>query len=94
MARILAVGFRYEEHTDLMMPIWSPKFKNQLDDDTISTILVQHLDKDFVSTQPSPATASDAIIHTRDLMCSRLQDDSWISHPMGESLEKHSKSPS
>ena len=26
LARISAVGFRYEEDTDLMMPLWSPKF--------------------------------------------------------------------
>ena len=71
IAMISAVGFRYEEDTDLMMPIWSPKFKNQSDDDAVSTSLAQHPDRDFVSTQPSPATANDAIIHTRDVMCGR-----------------------
>ena len=76
IARMSALGFRYGEDTDLMMPIWSPEFKNQSDDDTVSTILAQHLDQDFVSAQPSPATANDAIIHTRDLMCGRFQDDS------------------
>ena len=88
------MGFRYEEDTDLMMPVWSPKFKNQSDDEDVSTILAQHLDKDFVSAQPSPATADDTIIHTTDVMCSTFQDDSWISYPMGELLDKQSKSPS
>ena len=88
IARISAVGFRYGEDTDLMMPIWSPKSKNQSDDNAVSTILAQHLDKNFVSAQPSLATANDA---TRDLMCGRFQHDSWISYPMGESLDKQSK---
>ena len=77
-----------------MMPIWSPKFKNQSDDNAVSAILAQHLDKDFVRTQPSPATANDAIIHTRDVMCGRFQDDPRISYRMGELLDKQSKSPS
>ena len=59
-----------------MLPLWSPRFKKQSDDDAVSTICVQHPDKDFVGAQPSPVTASDAIIHTRDVMCSRFQDDS------------------
>ena len=68
IARISAVGFRYEEDTDLMMPIWSPKFRNQSVDDAVSTILAQLLDKDFVSAQPSPTTANDAIVHSRGVM--------------------------
>ena len=94
VARTLAVGFRYDEDSDVMMQIWSPKFKKQSDESAVSTILAQHLDKDFVSALPSPATAADAIIYSRDLNCGRFPDDSWISYPMGELLDKQSKSPS
>ena len=94
IARISAVGFWDDEDTYLMMPVPSPEFKNQLHDGAVSTIPAQYLDKRFVSAQPSPATANDTIIHTRDVMCDRFQDDSWVSIPMGELLDKQSKSPS
>ena len=88
------MGFRYEEDTDLMMPIWSPKSMNQSDDDAVSTILANHQGKDFVTAQESPATANDGIIRTRDLMCRRFQDDGWISYLMAKLLDKQSQSPS
>ena len=53
-------AFRHEKNTDLMMPIWSPKFNNQSDDDAVYTVLARHLDKDFVSAQPSPAKSDCA----------------------------------
>ena len=77
----------------MMMPIWSPKFKNNLVDEGVSTILAQHLEKDFVGAQPSPTTVNDTIIHTRDIMCGTFADASWISSPMGELLHKQSKFP-
>ena len=77
-----------------MMQIWSPKFKKHSDDDAVSTNLAGNLDKDFVSAQLSCATTNDAIIHTRDVMSGRLQDDPWISYPMGEIQDKQSKLPS
>ena len=46
-----------------------------------------------VSAQPSPANAKDAIMHTRDVMCDKFRDDSWISYLMGKLLDKQSKSP-
>ena len=94
IARFSAVGFRYEEYTDLLMPIWSPQFKNQSDDDAVSTILAKHLDKDFVGAQPSPDTTNDAIIHRMDVVSGRFEDDWWISYRMGKFLNKQSRSPS
>ena len=88
------MAFRYEEDSGLMMASWSPKFKNQSDDESVSTILAQHLDKDFLSAQPFPATAHDAKIHSRVVMCGRLQNDPWISYLMGELLDKQSNFPS
>ena len=43
IARISAVGFRYEEDGDSMMLIWSPRFENQSDDDVVPTILAPRL---------------------------------------------------
>ena len=60
IARISVKAFRYEKDTDLMMPIWSPKFKNQSDDDAVYTVSAQRLDKDFVTVQPSPANSDCA----------------------------------
>ena len=74
IARTSAVGFQYKEDTDLRMPILSPNFENQSYDDAFSTTLAQHLDTHFVSAQPSPATANDASIHTRDVMFGRFLD--------------------
>ena len=36
----------------MMMPLPSPKLKIQSDDEAVSTILLQHPQKDFVSAQP------------------------------------------
>ena len=76
-----------------MMPISSPKFKHQSDDEPVPTIRAQHLDKDFVSAQQFPTSPTDASIHTRGAICRNIQDDSWIPYPMGELLDTQSKSP-
>ena len=75
LAWISTLGFGYEADTELMMPIWSPKLKKRSDDEGVSTTLAQHLDKDFVGAEPSPTSANDTIMHTRDVTCGTFQDD-------------------
>ena len=68
------------------------RFKNQSVDDAVSTILVTHVDKDFVGAQPSPATADDTIINTKDAMCRKIENDLLLSYSTGEELDIQSKS--
>ena len=77
IARISVVRFRYEEDTNLMVPIWGTKLKNQSDDEVVSTT--------WEHNHPLLPTAHDTIIHTRDVMSAHFRvirgfDIRWVNY--------------